>query len=298
LALMLILFPDGRPPSGRARWLPWLIGGWAAVCAGFIAVRPGPLDSSFAFVDNPIGWSAVGPAGVQAINIVLLVGLMLALGAASAGLIWRMRRSTGRERQQFKWFVFAAALLVVTSPAGGAPTLLTQLPFIVAMLCLPVAIGIAILRHRLYDIDLIIRRTLVYSALTVALALVYFGSVAILQSAVVAVSGRPSAVVTVVSTLAIAALFSPLRRRVQDLIDRRFYRRKYDATRTLAEFASAARDETDLARLTGRLVAVVDETIQPTSVSLWLQPPAVGGHPTRSARGTFGRSADVPEGKA
>jgi hypothetical protein len=139
------------------------------------------------------------------------------------------------------------------------------------MSIIPIALAISILRYRLWDIDILIRKTLVYSVLTGLLALTYFGSVVILQGLFTAVTGQQSAVVVVLSTLAIAALFNPLRNRVQDFIDRRFYRKKYDAAKVIAEFAATCRDETDLDKLTARLVEVVDETMQPESVGLWLK---------------------------
>jgi hypothetical protein len=271
LAVAIVVFPDGHLPSPRWRTYMTLLAVGTLAGIGLLGLRPGPLDSSFAFVENPIGWSALGPRAEVVLNILLMLVMLTSFGLAVAGLIRRMRRSQGRERQQFKWFVFAAVLMVAASPAGGAPTLLTQSPFIAAMFFMPVAIGIAILRHRLFDIDLIIRRTLAYAVLTGALALIYFGSVAIVQGLVTVVGGQPSAVGIVLSTLAIAALFSPLRQRVQAFIDQRFYRRKYDATRTLAEFGATVRDETDLERLCRRLEGVVLDTMQPTHASLWLK---------------------------
>jgi len=151
-----------------------------------------------------------------------------------------------------------------------------------SLLLIPLSIGLAILRSRLWDIDILIRRTLVYSALSGLLALIYFGGVVVLQSLFRAVTGQgQNQLVTVVSTLAIAALFLPLRRRVQDVIDRRFYRKKYDAAKTLAAFAATCRDETDLDKLTASLIAVVQETMQPEHVSLWLRNYST---PTRQAR--------------
>jgi hypothetical protein len=204
----------------------------------------------------------------------------------------RFRRSRGIEREQTKWFVFAVSLTAVGAGSlylfdsvfevsGWLDEVIYALE-IVAFSSIPVAIGIAILRYRLYDIDLLIRRTLAYSLLTAALALVYFASVAILQTVFTlgvsidplqgSASGRQSPVVIVLSTLAIAGLFAPLRRRAQALIDRRFYRRKFDATRMLAEFGATARDETDLDRLASQLVMVIEEAIQPAHASLWIRP--------------------------
>jgi hypothetical protein len=145
-----------------------------------------------------------------------------------------------------------------------------QLLFMISILLVPLAVTIAVLRYRLYDIDLIIRRTLQYALLTGLLALFYFGSVVVLQSLAEDLTGEQSPLVIVLSTLAIAALFSPLRVRIQDFIDRRFYRNKYDAEKALAQFADAARDEVDVDQLTAALVNVVEETVQPEKVSLWI----------------------------
>jgi asparagine N-glycosylation enzyme membrane subunit Stt3 len=193
-----------------------------------------------------------------------------------AGLMVRFRRRRGRERQQIKWLLAGVALMTVLILAGlgisfGLGNTLGDVMVNAALLGPLVGIGVALLRHQLYNIDVIIRRTLVYSVLTVLLALVYFGSVVLLQSLVATIEVEQSTSVIVFSTLAIAALFSPLRKRVQEVIDRRFYRRKYDAAQTLAAFAAMARDEVDLDALTAELLHVIDKTIQPSHVSLWIR---------------------------
>jgi hypothetical protein len=170
--------------------------------------------------------------------------------------------------------VFAAAYIpvfVLTDFAFGPDTALWSNLWMIVMPLIPVSIGIAILRYRLFDIDLIIRRTLLYTATTALLALVFFGSVVLLQGVFVAVTGQQSQLAIVLSTLAIAALFNPLRNRIQAAIDRRFYRQKYDAQQVLAEFAITARDETDMNALTAELARVVQETMAPESVRVWLR---------------------------
>jgi hypothetical protein len=193
----------------------------------------------------------------------------------------RLRRSEGVERQQVKWFTYAVAVLAtsatlayVVSESMGVVWLewVSSVLVVVGVVGLPVAVGIAILRYHLYNIDLIINRTLVYGSLTAVLAGLYFGSIVVLQLLFRALTGEGSQLVVVASTLTIAALFNPLRRRIQGFIDRSFYRRKYDAAKTLAAFSAKLRDETDLDALSGDLVGVVRETMQPTHVSLWLRP--------------------------
>jgi hypothetical protein len=179
------------------------------------------------------------------------------------------------ERQQIKWFVYAAALVALGAPLAATPSSVLNVVFGGLSMLLPAAVGIAILRYRLYDIDVIVNRTLVYGALTALLAGIYFGSVVVLQNVFGLLTGESrSALVTVLSTLGIAALFSPLRQRLQAAVDRRFYRRKYDASRTLAAFGATLRDDVELGALSDRLLEVVDETMQPASASLWLKEPA------------------------
>ena len=278
LALVFLIFPDGRPSSPRWRPAIWLA---AAVTAGqsLVAFRPGPLDN-YPFVTNPVGIDGalgrlIGRLGTLAFSL-----LLAALLASAIALVLRFRHSRGEERQQLKWCVSGGAYVVVTfliAPVIWFTPVLNNTPlwpimFLLATLALPLSIGIAILKYRLYDIDLIIRRTLVYSVLSSLLVVVYFGSVVLLQTLVRGLTGQAqSQLVIVVSTLGIAALFNPLRHRVQDLIDRAFYRRKYDAAQVLAAFQTGARDEVELGSLVERLQQAVDETVQPEYTSLWLK---------------------------
>lgn len=248
-----------------------------ALAVGLLVSVWVPGESPFVPVENPFG--AAGFLGELAFVLfdvgLLTIFLMILLSAISPFL--RFRRASGVERQQLKWFAFAGVLLLVTQvhqlPAGGnLPEPWDSFEEAASFALLPLAIGIAVLRYRLWDIDVIIRRTLVYSVLTVALALVYFGGVVLLQGLFTAVGGgEQSPFAVVLSTLAIAALFSPMRGRVQDGIDRRFYRRKYDAAQALAAFAATARDEVEIERLAAGLVQVIEETMQPVTVSLWLK---------------------------
>jgi uncharacterized membrane protein YhdT len=206
---------------------------------------------------------------------------LVLLVAAASSVFMRLRRAQGVERQQIKWFAYAAAATVIGLVlAYGIPEMI-DVPLwferigyailLVLIPAIPISMGIAILRYRLYDIDLLINRALVYGSLTAILALVYFGSVTGTQSIFRAITGQQSTLAVVASTLVLAALFNPLRHRIQSFIDRRFYRRKYDARKTLEEFSTKLRDETDLDALRGDLVGVVRETMQPAHVSLWLR---------------------------
>jgi hypothetical protein len=195
----------------------------------------------------------------------------------------RWRRAGGNERQQLKWLAYAGAIIGAGVVGGVASAYVSGVTYLTVFtigvgvagitIGIPVAIGTAMLMHSLYDVDVLINRTLVYGALTASLAAVYLGSVVGLQSLFRALSGEGSQLAVVASTLAIAALFNPLRRRIQSFIDRRFYRRKYDAAQTLQTFSAKLRDETDLEALNDDLVSVVRETMQPTHASLWLRPP-------------------------
>jgi hypothetical protein len=267
MALLVLLFPDGRLPSRRWRLFVWMIVAGVVAMSIWNAFTPGPLDSSIYTLENPYGLETLAPL-TDLFNVIIVILLLFAFGIPLVSLILRIRRSQGQQRQQFKWFVFAAALLLIASPSGPSELLIVQSLFIAAVLFLPIAVGIAILRYRLYDIDLIIRRTLAYSVLTGLLVLFYLGSVVLLQSLFRALVGGTSPLAIVISTLGIAALFAPLRRRVQDFIDRRFYRRKYDAAQTLDRFAATARQEVELDTLTAELVQVIEETVQPEHVSL------------------------------
>ena len=269
-----LLFPDGRLPSRR--WLPVAvlpgIGVAGIAILGGLAetLRGQNLDYR---IDNPIGIEGLGYVeDLRAFAV--LGGGALAIGTvgAVAAVVVRFRRSRGTERQQMKWFLYAAAPLVAFPAIEFLPWIIGVLLAGWVQLGLPTAIGIAVLRYRLYEIDLLINRALVYGSLTAMLALVYFGGVVGLQAVMRGLTGQESTLAVVASTLAIAALFNPLRRSLQGLVDRRFYRRKYDAAKTLAAFNSRLREETELETLSGDVVGVVRETMEPTHVSLWLRP--------------------------
>jgi hypothetical protein len=274
LAFLLLLFPDGRLPSPRWRPAAWCAGlGISGVVVSY-ALDAGPL-ADFPQVVNPYGVDSPLVRIVGIAGVLLVVGSMV---ASAISVIVRARHAGRVERQQIKWLAYGGAVAVGASLVAGAISIWSVTVSIaitnIALLALPIFTGIAIVRYRLYDIDFLINRTLVYGALTATLALVYFGSVATAQAIFRAFTGQQEQpqLAVVVSTLVIAALFNPLRRRIQSFIDRRFYRRKYDARKTLEAFSATLRDETDLEALRVGLVGVVRETMQPEHVSLWLRP--------------------------
>jgi len=238
------------------------------------ALKAGPL-TDFPQIANPYGVAGpvVGIAGV--VGSIVAAGSMV---ASAVSLIVRLRRTRGEQRQQLKWLAYWGAVAVAAIGVGALvipwSVPVSILIMSVAMLGLPIFTGIAIVRHRLYDIDLIINLTLVYAILSATLAVVYFGGIVVLQRVFAGLTGQEKLpqLAIVASTLAIAALFAPLRRRIQSFIDRRFYRRKYDARKTLEAFSTKLREETDLSALSDDLTSVIEETMQPAHVSLWLRP--------------------------
>jgi len=294
IEILLFLFPNGRLPSKRWRPLAWLSAALTSMAAVLIAISPDAALDALGSSDD-VHISLPNPLGVEGLpNLYRPVQtLVLALGlAAAASVVVGRRRARGVERQQLKWLLYAGAIFfagnvlknTVFSPLGGVSWGLWVGYLLVAVGGLggPIAIGIAILRYRLYEIDALINRTLVYGSLTAMLVAVYFGGVAARQAILRTLTGQEQQpqLAIVVSTLVIAALFNPLRRRIQFLIDRRFYRSKYDATKTLESFSVKLRDETDLDTLSEDLAGVVRETMQPAHVSLWLRPdpsPRAGG---------------------
>jgi hypothetical protein len=270
VAFLPMLFPHGHLPSPRWRPVAWLGIGSIILLTVVWMILPGPLND-FPDLDNPFGIEGE-TSTLLGLFIAGEVLVVLLSAAVAVDLVRRFRHSGGVERQQLKWFAYATVLLVVFIPAVLLPSV-GSLLVIAGLLGIPIATGVAILRYRLYDIDLLINRTLVYGALTATLALIYWGGVAGLQALFRPLFGQGNDLAIVISTLAIAALFLPLRQRIQGFIDRRFYRRKYDAAKTLTAFSRTARDEVELDRLAGRLVAVVEETMQPAHVSLWLSRP-------------------------
>jgi hypothetical protein len=281
LTCMVLVFPDGRPLSPRWRLMVWAAGIGSALAAVGIALSPGPLDE-FKVIRNPFGLEDAAPP-VELVTVAGMLGFGVALLAAGASLAVRLRRARGEQRQQLKWLAYAA-VLAATAAVGSIVSFLLfgSTPWVLAMLvvgafdAIPVAAGIAILRHRLYDIDRLINRTLVYGLLTALLGGVYASAVLVLGQLFGGVGRDPPSWVVAGATLAVAALFQPARRRIQRAVDRRFNRRKYNATKTVEAFSARLRDELDLDTLSAELLGVVDQTMQPTTAWLWLRPSTHG----------------------
>jgi hypothetical protein len=307
---LILLFPDGQLPSRRWRLVAWAALVGAALAVIGTAFIPDYLIVSHPYVDNPFGIVGVIGGGLTTYELFgasRFLGVMLLLTSSLTvlfSLILRLHHTRGIERQQITWFLFAAVPLTVFLGLIELDLLVLNLTYdfyfrfdflfnngtsifpswetfngvqyvaVFALLSTPVFTYIAILKYRLYDIDVVINRTLVYGSLTVTLVALYFGGIVVLQRFFVLLTGQRSTLAVVASTLLIAALFNPLRRRIQSFIDRRFFRSKYDARKTLEAFSAQLREETDLNALSEDLVGVVRETMQPAHVSLWLRPEA------------------------
>jgi hypothetical protein len=270
--LVLLVFPDGRLPSPRWRWAAWLAGAGVALLTLGIAATT---------VGDPVRFalSEEEPGGLAGLILAVSVGaaaVSFLAGLASLALRWR--RAWGNEREQLKWVAFAAGLALV----ANIVLQVLQLPGLglAGVVLVPVGAAVAILRYRLYDIDRIISRTVTYGLLTALLGLVYVAGVFVFGR-LLNPGGEDSTLAVAASTLAVAALFQPARRRLQAAVDRRFNRARYDAARTVEAFSARLRDEIDLDTLTAELLAVTDQTMQPIQVSLWLRPPRPGNpvHP-------------------
>lgn len=288
LPFLFLVFPTGRLPSRRWRWVGWLSAAVIAVAVAY-AVLLWPFRREAALRD------IIEVAGAGHVELLRDVGgglAFLAAIASAVSVVVRLRSAKGEERQQIKWLAYAAGVvaagLVISfgwvigplsgSAEGSAIALLGERITVagkviagVGLLTIPLAAALAVLRYRLYDIDLLVNRTLVYGLLSATLGVGYFGGVVLLQQAFAPIT-RGSDLAVVATTLGIAALFRPVRNRIQGLVDRRFYRRKYDAARALETFSARLRDEIDLDTLSRELQAVVSETMQPAHVALWLRP--------------------------
>lgn len=270
-----LLFPDGHLPSRRWRFVAWLTGAAVAAQTLSLALRPGPLRLSPQMV-NPLGASWLVDDIADAVDMVTFSLLLAGLALGAVSLVVRFRRSRGVGRQQLKWFTTASAFAGLTLVLGpvfwSVPAIepLWGVLFLLATGAIPAAATLAILRYRLYDLDVIVNRALVYGALTGLLGAVYLGSVVVMQTVMSGLGGG-SDVAVAASTLAVAALFRPARARVQEFINRRFYRRKYDALHTVETFSSRLRQETDVATLRSELLQAVQTTIQPARAVVWLR---------------------------
>jgi hypothetical protein len=288
LVLLFLLFPDGTLLSPRWRLLAWTGVGVAVAGAVATALAPGQIADIGFEINNPLG--VEGLLGQVFAQLAALVRVPLSVAlivAVVISLVLRQRRATGQEHQQLKWFtssvvvvtMIGVAWATLAAPYGWQSAMPTwaealNVASLLSVVLIPLSAGIAILKYHLYDIDVVVNRTLVYGLLTALLALIYFGGVTATQAIFHALTGQQEQpqLAIVVSTLVIAALFNPLRRRIRSFIDRRFYRRKYDAAKTLEAFSARLRDETDLDSLGDDLLTVVRQTMQPEHASLWLHP--------------------------
>jgi len=292
LALLLLLFPDGRVPSPRWRVVPWLLAVAVAGITVWVMLRPDPIDLGVVRIANPAAVAALDDPAIQTVGLLpdILALLTLFVGSVACAMapFVRRRRAEPIQRQQLKWLAFVAGgsglagatgFLLATSE-NSAATIVGGLLLLVALVGIavgiPVAVGLAILRYRLYDIDRVINRALVYGLLTAVLGLGYAGVVLVLGQLFGGVGERTPSWAVAGATLAVAALFQPARRRIQQVVDRRFNRRKYNAAQTIEAFSARLRDQIDLDTLSAELLAIVDQTTEPTRVSIWLRPSAPG----------------------
>jgi len=287
LLLLPVLFPDGWPLSPRWRSLVWVIVAGALVSLVGSALFPGISDAPS--LRNPLGLSGAAGAMLEQTLLKLFVGLPVAAVAAVVSLIVRFRRARGVERQQLKWLAYAMGVLMVAPVVqdpwlGGWAAAAADL----ALWAIPAAIGVAILRYRLYDIDRLINRTLVYGLLTVILGLCYAAG-SLVFVLVAGTGADPPSWLVAAATLAAAAIFRPARRRIQATVDRRFNRRKYNSAQTIQAFSARLREQIDLDTLSSELLGVVDQTMEPTRVSLWLRasPPGSSGTAPSDVRPTL-----------
>jgi len=275
ILFLVLLFPDGMLPSRRWRPLAWAIGVFLAVSLVVAALAPGPFPD-FPSASNPFGIEGAKPS--ESVLAAWQFGLLACVVSTLLSLIVRFYFSRGEKRLQLKWFTYAAVVglstpLLLSELAPAIFQMVGPFAWTLGFLSLPISAGVAILKYRLYEIDIIINRTLVYGPLTAMLVAVYVGGVVVLEYAFRTLTGSGAQLAVVTSTLLIAALFNPLRRRVQNFIDHLFYRRKYDAAKTLEVFSAKLRDETDIDALNSELLSTVRQTVQPEHASLWLRGP-------------------------
>ena len=269
---LLLLFPDGHLLSRRWRPIAWAAA--VGIVLNFVAegTRPGPIPD-YPELRNPY---AVDSSLISLLELFAVVVLVIGMVGSATSMVLRFRRARGVERQQMKWIAFAGAvaaltIVVMTALYEVVGEAIANATMMLSIMALPAATAIAIVRYRLYDIDVVINRTLVYGSLTATLAAVYVGSVLLLQLALSGLT-QGSGLAVAASTLAVAALFRPVRARIQKSVDRRFFRNRYDAARTIESFGARLRDEVDISALSADLQAVVAETMRPAHVSLWLRP--------------------------
>jgi hypothetical protein len=302
-SFVLLLTPTGKLPSPRWRWWARIAAAAAGMWLLASVVHPAPLYPEYPTIENPLAVPFLPRGLLDVAQPAAAVVVLASLVVGAVSLVGRFRRARGIERQQLRWLVWGAALAAVALLAAMAALgleddfYLTDLALGVCAAVLPLATGAAILRYRLYDLDRIISRTLAYGLLTVLLGLGYIGVVLGLGRLL----PQGSSLVVAGATLAVAAMFQPARRRIQQAVDRRFNRRRYDAAQTIGAFSARLRDELDLRTLTGELLEVVDQTMQPTRASLWLRPrlplPPSRGHHDRSDARSGGAINAMPMAK-